>query len=166
MQILLVRHAIAADGAAFAGADADRPLTEDGRRRFERGARALAALVPELGLVATSPLRRARETAEILASAFDARIPVATAAALAPGAPGDAVVHLLDGWRDRKTVALVGHEPDLTRLEGLLLTGRERSLAELKKGGAALLDLPDRIEAGAARLVWHLTAGQLRELAP
>lgn len=165
MKILLVRHAIATDAASFAGPDRDRPLTDDGRRRFRRGALALAALVPDLALIATSPLRRARETAEILAAATDGRARLAEAGELAPDGAATAVLRRLASWREVAAVALVGHEPNLTLLEGLLLTGSERSLAELKKGGAALLDLPGRVTAGGARLLWHLPAGQLRDLA-
>lgn len=166
MKVLLVRHAIAADGASFAGPDRDRPLTDEGRRRFERGALALAAQVPDLAWIATSPLRRARQTAEILDAASDGRARLTEARELAPGGGAEEVLRLLASWREAGTVALVGHEPNLTRLEGLLLTGSERSFAELKKGGAALLDLPGQVTAGGARLLWHLPAGQLRDLAP
>ncbi|MCM2269545.1 MAG: histidine phosphatase family protein, partial [Thermoanaerobaculia bacterium] len=61
MRLLLVRHAIASDAADGPGGDAARPLSAEGRRRFERGARALAAQVPELALVLSSPLLRARQ---------------------------------------------------------------------------------------------------------
>ena len=62
-------------------------------------------------------------------------------------------------------MALIGHEPHLSRLEAWLLVGRERPISVFKKGGAALLDLPDRVAAGRASLLWHLTASQLRDLA-
>ena len=165
MKVLLVRHAIAEDAPAFRGADRDRPLTEEGRRRFRRGAEAIAAQVPELALVATSPLVRARQTAEMIVAA-SARAALHALGALAPGGEAGEVLAWLSARRAAAAVALVGHEPDLSRLEGLLLTGQERTLAEFKKGGAALLDFPERTAAGAALLVWHLTAGQLRELAP
>lgn len=165
MQALLVRHAIAEDAAAFQGADRDRPLSADGRRRFRRGAEAIAAQVPDLALVATSPLVRARQTAELIVAA-SARAVLHEAAALAPEGSCAEVLAWLAGGHAAPALALVGHEPNLSLLEGLLLTGRERTLAEFRKGGAALLDFPGRIAAGGAVLVWHLTAGQLRELAP
>jgi phosphohistidine phosphatase len=165
VKVLLVRHAIAEDAPAFRGADRDRPLSEEGRRRFRRGAEAIAAQVPELALVATSPLVRARQTAEMIVAASP-RAGLDELGALAPGGEAREVLTWLSGRRDAAAVALVGHEPDLSRLEGLLLAGRGRTLAEFRKGGAALLDFPERIAAGGAVLVWHLTAGQLRELAP
>ena len=63
------------------------------------------------------------------------------------------------------TVALVGHEPNLSRLEGYLLIGEERSLAEFKKGGAALIETDGAPAAGGGTLLWQLTPAQLRALA-
>lgn len=166
MRLLLVRHAIALDAREFAGRDAERPLTEDGRRRFERGARALAAQVPDLALVLSSPYVRARQTAEVLLDAFDAAPRRDELDALTPDGDPRETVAALARHRDLPAVALVGHEPSLSALEALLLVGRERSFAVFKKGGAALLDWIPASAPGSAALVWHLTAGQLRDLAP
>ncbi|HSM13692.1 MAG TPA: histidine phosphatase family protein [Thermoanaerobaculia bacterium] len=166
MRVLLVRHAIATDRDRFRGPDGERPLTAEGIRRFRRGARALADLVPELELVCSSPLVRARQTAELLVAAHPARPLLAEAIELAPGGSAAAAFELVRAQKGVATSALVGHEPGLSRLEGYLLTGREGSLAELRKGGVALLDFPGRLAPGRAVLVWHLTAGQLRRLAP
>jgi len=166
VRLLLVRHAIAVDGRDFAGSDAARPLTDDGRRRFEGAARALAALVPELALVLSSPYLRARETAQILREAFDETPRRDELAALAPDGAARETVAALGRHRDLPALALVGHEPSLSALEALLLVGRERPFAVFKKGGAALLDWPPGSAPGGAALLWHLTAGQLRDLAP
>src|SRR5882724_2462532 len=67
VRLLVVRHAIAEDPAVFAAtgrSDAERPLTEKGRRRMRRVARGLKKLVPAIDGLATSPLVRAVETAE------------------------------------------------------------------------------------------------------
>ncbi|KAB2956073.1 MAG: hypothetical protein F9K18_13390, partial [Thermoanaerobaculia bacterium] len=158
MQALLVRHAIAEDAPAFRGADHDRPLSADGRRRFRRGAQAIAAQIPELALVATSPLVRARQTAEMIVAACG-RAVLHELAPLAPQGSAAAVLAWLTGQHAGPAVALVGHEPNLSLLQALLLTGGERPLAEFRKGGAALVDFPGRVAAGRGVLVWHLTAG-------
>jgi phosphohistidine phosphatase len=163
VRALLVRHAIAEDRAP-SGRDEDRRLTDEGRRRMRAGARALAALGPELALVVSSPLVRARETAALLGAAFPARLEPDEALELAPDGDAAAVLERLAGWSGFAAVALVGHEPNLSRLEGFLLTGRDRSLAVFKKGGAALLELDARPAAGGAALLWHLTPAQLRGL--
>jgi len=168
MQLLVIRHAIAEDRAEWAATgegDAARPLTSDGRRRMRRGARGLRRAVPRLGTLATSPLTRARDTAEIVAEAYGGVDPVLLPE-LTPGGDPQLLVRrlrALDG--DGGPVAIVGHEPDLSGVVGWLLTGRVRSLLELKKGSACLLELPDDAEpAGGATLLWALTPGQLRRL--
>ena len=162
MDLLVIRHAIAADPADYAD-DADRPLTPEGKKKMRQAANGLRRSVPNIGLLATSPLVRAIETADIIASAYDG-IPTAIAPALAPGHPPAAVARWLEPYREHDVVAVVGHEPDLSRMVSWFLSGSERSLIELKKGAACLLTFPGAIAAGAAVLVWALAPAQLREM--
>ncbi|MEO8274790.1 MAG: histidine phosphatase family protein [Thermoanaerobaculia bacterium] len=165
MKILIVRHGIAEDLAAFAGSgreDRLRPLTDDGRRKMRKVAEALSALVPELALVATSPYVRARDSAELLVRAFPERPVLSELAELAPTGSNVAVLKFLQAQKSLPLVACVGHEPNLSQLAAWLLTGREKSFIELRKGGACLLDFAGRVASGGATLLWHLTPGQLR----
>ena len=76
MQVLVVRHAIAEQREEFARTgkdDSQRPLTHDGRRKMRRGAVGLRAVVPAIDVLATSPLLRAVQTAEILAAVYNGR---------------------------------------------------------------------------------------------
>lgn len=167
MRVLLVRHAVAVDPLAFEGADSERPLTPEGARRFRRAARALAARLPAIEAIASSPLRRARETADLLAAELAGKPERIDLGALEPDARPAAALAWLRSLRSNgeiETVALVGHEPNLSRLEAWLLAARERPLSVFKKGGAALVELPGRIAAGHAVLLWHLSASQLRDL--
>jgi phosphohistidine phosphatase len=166
MNLLVVRHAIALDPADYARDhpdDAGRPLTPEGEKKMKRAARGLHTLVPELQLLATSPLTRARQTAEILAAAYKSIRPIVVPA-LAPGQPPDAVGRWLEGERRHDTVAIVGHEPGLSRTVSWLLAGTEDSILELKKGAACLLAIPDAVAAASATLLWALTPAQLRDL--
>lgn len=162
MELLLVRHAIAArTSARGAQADARRHLTPEGRRRMARGARGLVALVPELEAIVPSPLTRAVETARILADAYGLT-PAEGLPALAPGRPPqEALEHLraLGGG----AVALVGHEPHLSSLAALLVAGTSSPLFTFRKGGACLIDLGEP-RPGGARLRWLATAKLLRVL--
>jgi phosphohistidine phosphatase len=166
VRVLLVRHAIAAERGVFPGEDRERPLTSAGRRRFRRGARGISAHVPELALIVTSPLLRARQTAEILRQAHPEHPEVVVMDGLAPAGRTASVLRYLNDRRDLGTIALVGHEPGLSRLEGLMLAGRPESLAELRKGGAALVEFRGAVRGGGGSLLWHLTAGLARELEP
>ena len=168
MQLLIVRHGIAHDRVAWTGegfADDARPLTEEGERRVRKIARGLAAELATLDLIATSPLVRARATADLLAEAF-AAAPVVELTELAPTAELRDLLPWLKAQRALPRVAVVGHEPHLSLLAGWLVTGREKALCELKKGGACLLELGARVAPGTASLVWLLSAGQARRLAP
>ncbi len=145
MQILLVRHAIADP----AGPDAERALTDAGRRQFERVAAAVAGRGWRSQQILHSPLRRARETAEILGRALSAPLEACPELADAPCAE-------LLGRLSAPSVALVGHEPWMSALTAWLVTGR-RELGHafpFERGACALLE--GRAMPGEARLVGFL----------
>lgn len=164
MQLLVVRHGIAEERETWAPRDdALRPLTADGKRKMKEGVKGLRSLVPQLDVLATSPLTRAVQTAAILAKAYDTKEP-ATVDALSPGQHPPALAPWLRTQATRKTVAIVGHEPGLGALTSWLAAGSERSFLELGKGGACLLDLGERVDAGEAMLLWVLRPSHLRSL--
>jgi phosphohistidine phosphatase len=167
LKLLLLRHAIAADRAAFAGSgkeDRARPLTDDGRKKMRRIGDALSGLLPELALITTSPYVRARESAEILARAYPERPVLSELPELAPTGSPAALLKFLQAQKSLPVVACVGHEPNLSQLAGWLLVGKEKSFLEMRKGGACLLDFAGRLAPGNATLLWHLTPSQLRAL--
>lgn len=167
MDLLVIRHAIAEDKEAFARTgrdDAQRPLTDDGRAKMERVAAGLGRLAPELARLATSPLLRARQTAEIVSAAYDEPPAIETTDVLSPDSEYDDFVRWLNGRDIDGTIAVVGHEPHLGGLLTWLLTGREESHTPLRKGGAALLSFDDAPGPGRAQLIWLLTPGILRRL--
>lgn len=166
MNVLLVRHAIAEDKAEFAATgrpDSLRPLTEEGRRKMRAAAKGLAKTLPALDLLASSPLARAAQTAEILRKACPDAEPLELPA-LSPERDPRETLAWLKGRPRGASVALVGHEPSLGRLAGWLMSGEETALVAFKKGGAALLEFPGDVEAGRAVLRWLLTPSQLRRL--
>jgi phosphohistidine phosphatase len=166
MNILLIRHGKAEDRSILslsAKKDAARALTETGRRDMRKAAKGLRKFSPDIDLLASSPLIRARETAEVVARVFGVK-DIVEQSLLAPGESGAALCEWLREQPPAATVALVGHEPDLSRLAGLLIAGRAESLIGLKKGACALIEFDDRPVAGRGRLAWLLQPGQLRRL--
>ena len=160
MDVYLVRHA-AAEEQAQRGGDAGRRLTPEGRRDFARGATGFARLEPELTRILTSPLTRARETAEILREQLGGPEPEEWPL-LAPGA---ALERLLTGLRGAgASVALVGHEPCLGRLLSLAVSGKAGQGTPLRKGGIARLSFDGPPRPGGATLLWLLTPRLLRRL--
>jgi phosphohistidine phosphatase len=168
MELVVFRHAIAEDRDAFAETgqdDGERPLTRAGLRKLEKGARGLRRIVPSLDVVATSPLVRAIETGEVLASVYGVR-PTARLPELAPDAEPSQLLPWLRRQRGRARVAVVGHEPHLSRLVEVLLAGRAppAGFIELGKAGACLLGFDAAPAPGGATLRWLLTPSQLRRL--
>jgi phosphohistidine phosphatase len=167
MRVLLIRHAIAVDGVAFAangGTDAQRPLTEFGRKRMRKGANRLRFQVPVIDVLACSTLLRASETAQIVARAFS-DLPILERNDLAPGSQHGSLLTWLAGLPAGTTVALVGHQPHLGMLAGTFVSGIPTPLIAFKKGGAALFEFADSdVRAGSGILRWALTPNQLRSL--
>jgi phosphohistidine phosphatase len=143
-------------------ADDDRPLTPRGKARFRVAAQGLARIAHRPDLLLTSPLPRARATAEIAARAFR-RIEPVVERALAHGSVAD-VLAVLAGQPAEATVAIVGHEPVVSALLARLLGASRGDGFAFKKGGVALVDLPGGPRA-AGRLVWFLKPRILRSLA-
>lgn len=160
MRIHLVRHGDAEPVGE--GPDAERALTEDGRRRMRRQADAIAALVPGLDRIATSPYQRARQTAAILADAL-AVDDVRDLDSLVPdGDPRRAAEALLD-QADRATrIAVVGHRPQLADLAATLL-GDDPDRFDVHLATGSLLSI--RIDGADATLEQLVQARQLRALA-
>jgi phosphohistidine phosphatase len=153
---LIIRHAIAEDREVFARTgrpDGERPLTDFGRRRMEGAARGIARLAPEVARVLTSPWTRARETAEIVAGAYDDP-PVSASTLLLPGADPDALLAWVFGRAHPGLSALVGHEPALSEWIGWAATGKALSLVDMKKGGACLLAFPQKPAPGTGVIQW------------
>jgi phosphohistidine phosphatase len=175
LDLLIVRHGPAGDRDEWAktGKDDDeRPLTSRGIREMRRAARGLRQLVDSIDVIGTSPLVRARETAEILGRAFD--VSPDEASAIGDGdrrgilrwVRGAAAAQAKRRRGERVTVAIVGHEPDLSASICWLLTGRATEpWTEMKKGGACLLSFTGRAKPRQAQLRWLLTRSQLERLA-
>lgn len=166
MRLVVIRHAKAEDGLDFARTgqpDNLRPLTESGRKKMQRAVAGLIREVEFIDVLASSPLLRARQTAEIVAEAYVGRT-VVELDLLAPGGDPEALRAWLRSQRDEVVAAIVGHEPDLSELISWLLTGRHDSFLVLKKGAVCLLTLDAGVTPGQARLVWLQTASQLANL--
>jgi phosphohistidine phosphatase len=166
MMLLLVRHGPAGDREAWRALGKDdflRPLTADGRARTRAAARGLARVADPPQALATSPLARAVQTADLVARAFGVEAAEELHAVVPTGAAA-AVMPWLSARAKLDLVALVGHEPHLGKLASWLLAPSSTPFLQLKKCGACLLDLGVRPRAGDARLVWLVTPAQLRRL--
>jgi len=163
MHLLVVRHARAEDRGTFAAtgqADSKRPLTGKGIRRMKKAGRGLRSLVPSIDLLVSSPLRRAVETARIIADVYDG-IRCIERDELAPGAAPEQLIDWLAAQREHGTACIVGHEPDLGELLTVLLADQSEQPAKLKKGSASLVRFEGALAASGGTLQWYRSAGEL-----
>lgn len=164
MDLLIVRHAIAFERDPHRWSDdGTRPLTPEGKRRAKKAADGLKRLTNPPDRLLTSPLVRARQTAQILTDV--AGWPRAEEAPeLSPDEAPQALLALLSKDRS-KLVAVVGHQPALGHLLSACLLGESRNLPiDLKKNAVACVSFRGSIRAGRATLKWLATPRMLRAL--
>jgi phosphohistidine phosphatase len=157
MDLYIIRHADAQPlGEGGIQNDEDRPLTAVGQAQCGPLASALLHQGVRLERIVTSPLLRARQTAEGLLKHLSAPAPeLHTCDHLAPGGKRRKLTRFLSEL-GAETVALVGHMPDLNLYAGWLI-GSKNTQIELAKAGAACIHLDDEPDKGAGVLTWLVT---------
>jgi phosphohistidine phosphatase len=164
-RVYIVRHGTAVEvGEEGVTGDVDRHLSGPGRVKTEEVARGLRALGGVPDRLVTSPLVRARQTAEILAAVLAPGINVDVVDQLCPGSRTLAIVAWLQK-HSGDSVMLVGHMPDLVVLGSCLLTGHSEVNMVFKKAAAMHISFDNEIEAGEGCLEWLLQPRILRALA-
>jgi len=161
-ELYLIRHAIADEPGDTWPDDTKRPLTAEGISRMRKAARGLVRLGVHLDVVLASPLVRARQTAEIVAAAFDQRPPVVTATSLAPAGDYTDLLDDLQKHAKRTHIALVGHEPGIGELAARLAGSRRRF--EFKKGSVCRIDVESIPPGRPGSLRWFVTPAILRAI--
>ena len=161
-ELYLIRHGLAEERGEAWPDDTKRPLTEDGMARMRKAARGLARLGVALDIVLTSPLVRARQTAEIVAADLDPRPSLVHAESLAPEGGFAAVVADLVKHARKTRIALVGHEPNIGELAARLIGSRHA--IEFKKGAVCRIDVEALPPSGPGDVRWLLTPKILRAI--
>jgi phosphohistidine phosphatase len=162
LELYLIRHGVAAERSEEYPDDSKRPLTTDGIARLRREAKALGELDISFDLILSSPLVRARQTADIFAETLKGAPSVTTTDALTPAGNPAAVVQELSKHMRKERIALVGHEPNMGELAAYLI-GSKVPLP-FKKGAIARIDFSIFPPKGKGQLVWFVTPRMLRKL--
>jgi phosphohistidine phosphatase len=158
MNLYLIRHAIAVEESEEGS---QRPLTDKGRKKMRNIAKGLRALDVEFDLILSSPYVRAAETAEILADVFKMKEEVQFSENLVPSGSPEALIAELNEKHTANSIALVGHEPFLSAMIGLLVADNPNVDISLKKGGVCSLSADDLHHTHKASMDWLLTPGIL-----
>jgi phosphohistidine phosphatase len=162
MNLYVVRHG---EAVALGGAvrhDGERSLTERGREDARRVGEFLAKLEPSLRFILSSPMVRARQSAEAVAQAFSPPVPIQETEHLAPGFKPDALRREIRSIDPEESIAMIGHQPDLSQFIISVIEGESGASIALAAGGVAKL----HFVGGAlseATLEWLLTPEVLRQ---
>jgi phosphohistidine phosphatase len=158
MKLYIVRHGLAGErGDPRYPNDRLRPLTEEGGKRFAATIQVLIRAGLRPGIVATSPLIRCLQTAEIIVDQAHGNPKLVEIAALEPESDLDA---LIDWTIEQHTdeVVWVGHAPDVSDLAAGLLSGDGDCRIRFAKGAVACIAFEGPLARGEGELQWLVTA--------
>jgi len=164
MNLYILRHGIAVElGMPGVGKDSERQLAPEGKRKLRQIAGAMKALDLSFDLILTSPYVRAEQTATIVAEALDAQNNLESSDTLTPsGGMRDLIAAITHRKPAPEDALLVGHEPYLSELISLLVSGGTDGVSVvLKKGGLCKLAVETLRYGRCATLEWLLTPKQL-----
>ena len=159
MIVYLCRHASAGRRRSASRQDELRRLDERGEQQARQMGAALAALGVQVNALVSSPLKRATQTAALLAAELGYQGAWQMEAGLRPEADYAAFHALLERYAGCEAVLMVGHKPSLPACLSRLL-GAHHAAVELKKGAVAKVE----IDAHRTRLLWLLTAPVVQQL--
>jgi len=156
MKLYVLRHGIAEDDSPT-GADADRRLTEPGKGKLRRVLARAREAGAQPATVLTSPLVRARETAEIAREELCFADEAIVCDKLVPWVSAFELWEEMHAWKEQSPLLLCGHNPQLSELVSAAVGGRAWGI-EMKKGALAFLQVESFGGSPRGSLVWLLTA--------
>lgn len=158
MKLIMVRHAEAIERTPDIP-DVYRYLTPEGRSMFRKTAGTIKAKGIKPGVIITSPLLRAVQTADILAETILYTGPLVASDDLSPGFQLPALQELLTAYHDTGEIVIVGHEPDFSDIIAELLALPERF--SFKKGAAVKLTINPAAVHEPATFKWYALGKKL-----
>src|SRR5882724_7468340 len=154
MRIYLLRHGIAEEG--FGKRDADRALTDEGKKKLRELLRVAARAGVEPALVISSPYRRAVETARLAIEVLGYQGALIESSSLTPESLPQSAWNDVRVHESEDSVMLIGHEPLFSGLAAFLL-GHPNLLIDFKKGALLCVELLSVRPQPSGILKWYLT---------
>ncbi len=161
LELYVIRHGQAGTSVKKEKEDEARQLTKKGKKKMHEIAKGLKKLEIAFDIVLTSPFARAKESAEILCNDGTE---VTLCNQLKPGSSYSELIKFLNTLKGAKKIALVGHEPFLSRFTSFCLSKSKKSFIDLKKGAVLKLGSDKKIKAGGCELAWLMEPSQLTRL--
>ena len=169
MNLYLMRHADAGVPRDNPKLDAKRGLVKEGKEQCILMARVLGALKVQVDVIVSSPLKRALQTAQFVGTelGYEAKVEVSSALGLEGDYP--ALQKLIEKYADREGVLMVGHNPNLFKFLGRIITGNGGAGVRMRKGSVARIDMSKHppllqwlVDPRMARLIYASVAKSSR----
>jgi len=155
IDLFILRHGEAGNRMTVVEEDSKRPLTPEGRAEMQKITKSLRAIGLQVDRIYTSPLKRARETAEIAARILKI-LTLEEWDELKPDGSKAALYRKLARFEQNSRVILVGHEPHLSSMMGEIIGTTDARLS-LKKGGLGKVRITSFSPRVSGELRWLLT---------
>ena len=166
-KFILLRHAHAGTKEKFKKKfslpDSKRPISARGRREMKDVLKAIMRLVPNIDLILSSDLMRAEQTAHLLNKKYR-KAKYQEILELRPNSHPRELIKKMKAVAQDECVAVVGHEPHLSRLLSFILTGADQTDFDIKKGGFAIVEFYDQFKITQARLMCLVQPSRLKQL--
>lgn len=155
--IILVRHG-EAESVSGSVADFDRALTTKGRNDIIKLAHTLNAMQLIPSQIVASPLVRAQQTAEILATELKIRSVIPDDSFVSESSTDEIFSAILRQEKDVQNLLCVGHEPSISATAGVCLRGGVRALPTVYPGTALVIEFQNEIQKGSGNLLRAIRA--------
>jgi phosphohistidine phosphatase len=166
VELYILRHGEAGKRIPSGSKDSERPLTVAGQEEIMEVAKALDRLGVEFDFVATSPLKRARQTAEAVAMVFKVKKgSLEEWGELKPEGRRGELYHKLSQFKPESSVLVVGHEPYLSTMISEIVFDGGAGRIVLKKAGLAKITMTAFHPKIKGELRWLLTPKHLKKIA-
>jgi phosphohistidine phosphatase len=165
MDLFLLRHGKAFKRSPKFKPDSIRPLTPEGEEEMHKVSRGIKRLGLDFELILTSPWVRAARTAEIFHDVTKIGMLETSDALVGDADPAKVVQEINAKYSKYDSIVLVGHDPHMSRLLSILLSGRPDMSIDFKKAGFCKLEIGDLKAGKCACLKWLMTPKQLVRMA-
>lgn len=162
MDLFILRHGKAEQSTDRA--DGKRALTTKGKDEMRKIGKWMQQKKFRFNVIASSPLTRAYETAEIVAGFLGQKERLAVWEELGPGGDLDALSYRASRYGEDAAILLIGHEPMLSMLISRIISGHDSVSLTLAKGGFAKIRNFSFDKRPSGELQWLLTPVQMMEM--
>ena len=162
MDLFILRHGEAGKRIAPGHNDARRPLTVAGEEEITEISEALERIGIRFDIILTSPLKRAYQTADIVAKEFKAQKKMQKLQELSPEGNRSALYQKLSSFKEGTSILVVGHNPYLSEMVSEMITDEKYGRIDIKKGGIVRIRVTSATPKLKGELRWLITPRLLR----